>query len=119
MDKRYTVLPISEQLQLRKQAVDQVLAHPEWSLAESVRHLKKTMRLTTAEIAKLSGVGFRTMQDIEQERSKGSVQTLNKILATLGLKLSVARITTSDNAEPLGYALPENDRATNSRRRSQ
>lgn len=116
MDKRYTVLPLSEQLQLRKQAVDEVLAHPEWSLAESVRHLKKTMRLTTAEMAKLSGVGFRTMQDIEQERSEGSVQTLNRILATLGLKLSVARIASSVNAEPLGDALPERDRPTSSRR---
>ena len=101
MDKRYTVLPLSEQLELRKQAVDEVLAHPEWSLAESVRHLKKTMRLTTAEMAKLSGVGFRTMQDIEQERSEGSVQTLNRILATLGLKLSVARIAPSVNATGL------------------
>ena len=101
MDKRYTVLPLSEQLELRKQAVDEVLAHPEWSLAESVRHLKKTMRLTTAEMAKLSGVGFRTMQDIEQERSEGSVQTLNRILATLGLKLGVARIAPSVNAAGL------------------
>ena len=115
MDKRYTALPLSEQLQLRKQAVDEVLAHPEWSLAESVRHLKKTMRLTTAEMAKLSGVGFRTMQDIEQERSVGSVQTLNRILATLGLKLSVARIAFSANADPSGDVPSERDSPTNSR----
>lgn len=99
MDKRYNTLPLAEQLQLRKQAIDEVLAHPEWSLPESVRHLKKTMRLTTAEMAKLSGVGFRTMQDIEQERSEGSVQTLNRILATLGLKLGVARRDSSSNVE--------------------
>ena len=74
MDKRYNSLSITEQLQLRKQAVDDVLAHPEWSLPEAVRHLKKTMRLTTAEMARLSGVGYRTMQDIEQERSEGTVQ---------------------------------------------
>jgi DNA-binding XRE family transcriptional regulator len=93
MDKRYNALPLSEQLQLRKQAVDEVLAHPEWSLPEAIRHLKKTMRLTTAEMAKLSGVAYRTMQDIEQERSEGSVQTMNRIFGMLGLKLSVARIS--------------------------
>ena len=92
MDKRYNTLSIPEQLQLRKQAVDDVLGHPEWSLPQAVRHLKKTMRLTTAEMAKLSGIAYRTMQDIEQERSDGSVQTMSRILGMLGLKLSVAAI---------------------------
>ena len=97
MDKRYNSLPLPEQLRLRKQAVDDVLAHPEWTLPEAVRHLKKTMRLTTAEMAKLSGVGYRTMQDIEQERSDGSVQTMNRIFGMLGLRLGVARA-----ARPVG-----------------
>lgn len=91
MDKRFNTLSVPEQLLLRKQAVDDVLAHPQWSLAQAVRHLKKTMRLTTAEMAKLSGVSYRTMQDIEQERSAGTVQTMNRIFGMLGLKLSVAR----------------------------
>ena len=51
MDKRYNALPLAEQLALRQQAIDDVLAHPEWTLAQAVRHLKKTMRLTTAEVA--------------------------------------------------------------------
>ncbi len=93
MDKRYTTLTLPEQLELRRKAVEDVLSHPEWSLAESVRHLKKTMRLTTAEMAKLSGVAYRTMQDIEQQRSEGSVQTMNRIFGMLGLKLAVARIS--------------------------
>jgi len=92
MDKRFNPLSITQQLDLRRQAVDDVLAHPEWSLAQAVRHLKKTMRLTTAEMAKLSGVAYRTLQDIEQERSDGSVQTMNRIFGMLGLKLGVARI---------------------------
>lgn len=91
MDKRYNTLSMPEQLQLRKQAVDDVLAHPEWTLPQAVRHLKKTMRLTTAEMAKLSGIAYRTMQDIEQERSDGSVQTMSRIFGMLGLKLSVAK----------------------------
>lgn len=92
MDKRFNTLSVPEQLELRKKAIEDVLAHPEWSLAQSVRHLKKTMRLTTAEMAKLSGVAYRTMQDIEQERSEGSVQTMNRIFGMLGLKLGVTRM---------------------------
>jgi DNA-binding XRE family transcriptional regulator len=97
MDKRFNTLTLAQQLGLRKQAVDDVLAHPEWSLPQAVRHLKKTMCLTTAEMAKLSGVAYRTMQDIEQERSDGSVQTMNRIFGMLGLKLSVARIARDAN----------------------
>lgn len=92
MDKRFNALPVSEQLALRKQAIEDVLAHPVWPLAQAVRHLKKTMRLTTAEMAKLSGVAYRTMQDIEQGHSLGSVQIMNRIFGMLGLKLSVARM---------------------------
>jgi DNA-binding XRE family transcriptional regulator len=93
MDKRFNTLTLAEQLELRRRAVEDVLAHSEWTLAQAVRHLKKTMRLTTAEMAKLSGLAYRTMQDIEQERSDGSVQTMNRIFGMLGLKLSVARIS--------------------------
>ncbi|MFW9594157.1 MAG: helix-turn-helix domain-containing protein, partial [Macromonas sp.] len=56
-----------------------------------VRHLKRTLRLTSAELAKLAGVSIKTVQDIEQGRSEGTVQTLNRILGVLGLKLGVVR----------------------------
>lgn len=91
MDKRYASLSVPEQVELRRQAIEDVLAHPEWSLAQSIRHLKKTMRLTSAELAALAGIGHRTLQDIEQERSEGSVQTINRVLGVLGLKLSIAQ----------------------------
>ncbi|WP_374495746.1 hypothetical protein [Zoogloea sp.] len=48
-------------------------------------------------MAKLSGVSHRTLQDIEQERSEGSVQTMNRIFGVLGLRLGVCRII----AQPL------------------
>jgi DNA-binding XRE family transcriptional regulator len=91
MDKRYNTIPPADQLELRRQAVDDVLAYPEWSLPQAIQHLKKTMRLTTAEMAKVSGVAYRTLQDIEQGRSEGSVQTMNRVLGMLGLKLGVVR----------------------------
>ena len=91
MDKRYTALTLQQQLELRRQAVEDVLENPQWSLPESIRHLKVTMRITTSELARLSGLPFRTLQDIERERSAGSVQTMNRIFSVLGLKLGVVR----------------------------
>ena len=64
MDKRYLPLPVSEQVLLRRQAIEEVLAHPEWPMADAIRHLKKSMRLTSAELARLAGVSHRTVQDI-------------------------------------------------------
>lgn len=93
MDKRYETLTLPQQLELRKKAISDVLANPQWSLPQAVRHLKKTMRLTTAELAKLAGISFRTLQDIEREKSDGTVQTLNRVLGVLGLKLGVARVS--------------------------
>jgi transcriptional regulator with XRE-family HTH domain len=93
MDKRYGTLTPPQQMDLRKRAVNDVLTNPQWSLAEAVRHLKKTMRLTTTELAKLAGISFRTLQDIEREKSEGTVQTLNRIFGVLGLKLTVARVS--------------------------
>ena len=92
MDKRYKTLSVPEQLALRLQAIEEVLAHPEWTLQQSVRHLKRTLRLTSAELARLAGVSTKTIQDIEQGRSEGTVQTLNRILGVLGLKLGVVRV---------------------------
>jgi DNA-binding XRE family transcriptional regulator len=95
MDKRYNPVPLAQQLLLRQEAVETLLAHPEWPLRDSVRHMKKGLRLTTAELAKLAGISFRTLQDIEQGRSQGTVQTMNRILGVLGLRLG---ITTAGNS---------------------
>ncbi len=98
MDKRYTALTLQQQLELRRQAVEDVLANPQWSLPEAIRHLKTTMRITTSELARLSGLAFRTLQDIEREHSEGSVQTMNRIFSVLGLKLGVVRSSPGSEA---------------------
>lgn len=91
MDKRFTPLSLHEQLMARKQAIEDVLAHPEWTLQEALLHLKRSMRLTSAELAKMAGISQKTLLDIEQGRSPGTVQTLNKVLGVVGLKLGVVR----------------------------
>lgn len=92
-----------------KKAINDVLANPHWSLPQAVRHLKKTMRLTTAELAKLSGVSFRTLQDIEREKSKGTVQTMNRVLGVLGLKLCVVRVSHDDEFHAASVSVPADE----------
>ena len=91
MDKRYKPVPLAQQLMLRKLAVEEILAHPEWPLRTSVRHIKSALRLTSAELAKLAGISTRTLQDIELGRSPGTVQTMNRVFGVLGLRLGVVR----------------------------
>ncbi len=91
MDKRYNTLSVPEQLVLRMQVIEDLLMHQNWTLQESVRYLKRTLRLTSAELAKLAGISTKTVQDIEQGRSEGTVQTLNRILGVLGIKLGVVK----------------------------
>lgn len=112
MDKRYNALTLNEQLQLRRKAVEDVLAHPEWSLAQAVTHLKKTMRLTSVELAKLAGISFRTLQQIEGERSEGTVQTMNRIFGVLGLKLGVVRPVAAQAASSPSAQAPEDGQPT-------
>ena len=89
MDRRYNAMTLADQLLLRKKAIDDVLEHPEWTLQQSIRHLKRTMRLTSAELAKMADISQKTLLDIEQGRSLGTVQTMNKLLGVVGLKLGV------------------------------
>jgi len=96
MDKRYHPMPVTEQMRVRRQAIEDVLAHPEWTPADAIRHLKATMRLTSVELARLAKVSPRTVQDIEQGRSEGTVQTMNRLLGVVGLKLGVVRRVSVD-----------------------
>lgn len=89
MDKRYNAVSLQEQIQMREKAYADVLANPQWSLRESILHIKKVMRLTTADIAKLAKLGYRTVQDIECGASLGTVKTMNQILGIIGLRLGV------------------------------
>jgi DNA-binding XRE family transcriptional regulator len=91
MDRRRRTLSAVEQVELRQRAIDEILAHPEWTLRESIRHLKRNLLVTSEEMAKLARVSVRTVRDIEQGRSQGTVQTVNSILGVVGLKLGVVR----------------------------
>jgi transcriptional regulator with XRE-family HTH domain len=84
-------LSLPEQMMLRQEVMDEVLAHPEWPLPDVIRFLKKRLRLTTEDLAKLSGVSFRAVQNIERGVSPGTVQSVNRILGVLGLRLGAVK----------------------------
>lgn len=91
MDRRRRSMSAVEQIELRQRAIDEILAHPEWTLREAIRHLKRNLLVTSDELARLAQVSVRTVRDIEQGRSLGTVQTVNRILGVVGLKLGVVR----------------------------
>ena len=93
MYKRYKPLSLSEQMMLRQEVMDEVLAHPEWPLPDVIRFIKKRLRLTTDDLAKLSGVSFRAVQNIERGVSPGTVQSVNRLLGVLGLRLGAVKST--------------------------
>ena len=97
MDKRYNAVSIQEQIRMREKAYADVLANPQWSLRESILHIKKVMRLTTADIAKLAKLGYRTVQDIESGASLGTVKTMNQIFGIIGLRLGIVSKSATDD----------------------
>lgn len=93
MDKRHKPLQPEELRALHESAVRDILMHPEWDLVQVIRHAKKTIKITTEELAAMADVGKRTLQDIEAGLSGGTVLTMNKVLGCLGLKLGVVELT--------------------------
>lgn len=77
---------------------DEVLANLQRELPQAIRHLNKTMRLTTAELAKLADVSFRTLQNIELGQSESTVQ-MNQILDVVGLKLGFVSACSATRTE--------------------
>lgn len=48
MEKRYKSISASEQLDLRREAIEAILARPKWLLPQAISHMRRTVRLTTA-----------------------------------------------------------------------
>lgn len=92
MDKRFKPIALPEQLALRRKAIEEVLQHPEWTLAATVRHIRTTLRLTVPEFARLTKVSSRTILDVEAGRTAGTVLTLERLLGIVGLRLGVQRL---------------------------
>lgn len=104
MDKRFKPLTLPEQLAMRRQAIQDVAAHPEWSLSETIHHIRTSLRLTVPEFAQLTKVSARTIKDLEAGRTSGTVQTVESLLAVVGLRLGVQSQSKLQIEAPAGYS---------------
>lgn len=98
MDKRYRPLTPLEQLRLREKLDDTLRAHPEWSFAHAVRHIRTSLRLTVDDMAKVARISGQTLRNIEAGRSSPTIETATQLLRPFGLRLSVT--TSGDTPGP-------------------
>ena len=59
-------------------------------LGNVIRARRKALGITQAELADLSGISVRTIVEIENGGNSISLKRLLPVLATLGLRLSIA-----------------------------
>lgn len=89
MDKRFKPLTPQEQLRLRIQLIEDISNHAGRPIPTVVRQVRKTLRLTIADYARLCGVSTKGLQDIERGMSSPSLSTVEKLLKPMGLTLTV------------------------------
>lgn len=86
MDKRYATLSPAEQNQLRHELIMRLAAAPDMPIPDVIREIRKTLRLTIPEYAKICDVSPRTLQDIERGVSSPTLYTVEKLLKPMGMR---------------------------------
>lgn len=66
------------------------LAHPEWTFAQTLRHVRASLRMTLDDMAKVSKVSRQTLRNIEADTNSPSLETAARLLKPFGLRLCVA-----------------------------
>ena len=56
---------------------------------KKIKERRSLLGITQQDLADISGVGLRTIKEIETGRGNPAVNTLSKILAVLGMELDV------------------------------
>jgi len=100
MDRRYKPLSAHEQLKLRQELTAAIEAHPEWTVAQVVRHIRKTLRLTIADMAKVGRISAQTLKNIEASGHSPTLETIERLLQPFGLRLTVSPKRPDGQAQP-------------------
>ena len=90
MDRRYKPLTAHQQLKLRQELTTTIEAHPEWTFAQVVRHIRNTLRLTIADMSKVGRISAQTLKNIEASDHSPKLETAERLLDPFGLRLAVA-----------------------------
>ena len=67
--------------------IQQNITDKEETLAQTVRRVRRSARLTQVQLATLAGVGPRFIHDLEAGKSSIRLDTLERVLGVLGLRL--------------------------------
>ena len=59
------------------------------SISEKIKKRRLLLGIRQQDLADISGVGLRTIKEIETNKGNPSIQTLSKILDVLGMELEV------------------------------
>lgn len=91
MDKRYNALSAIEQNRLRFELMARLAAAPDTPIPQVIREIRKTLRFTIPEYARICDVSPRTLQDIERGVSSPTLDTVEKLLRPMGLRAGAVR----------------------------
>ncbi|MBL8017126.1 MAG: helix-turn-helix transcriptional regulator [Ignavibacteria bacterium] len=61
-------------------------------IAKLVRDKKKSLNITQNDLAEITGIGLRTIKNIESGKGNPTLNTLNKIFEALGMELIVRSV---------------------------
>jgi DNA-binding transcriptional regulator YiaG len=101
MDKRYTALTPAEQNQIRRDLMEKLAAAPDMPIPQVIRTIRKALRFTIPEYAKICGVSPRTLQDVERAVSSPTLDTVEKLLLPVGMRAG-AVVILKPHAQSMG-----------------
>lgn len=100
MDKRFKPLSPQEQLEVRHRLLQDIADNPGLPVPEVIRRIRKALRLTIEDYAKLCGLSARALQDIECKKASPTLVTVEKLLKPMGLAIVVASVGINDGRAP-------------------
>lgn len=56
-------------------------------LSDTIKNRRSQLRITQFDLAEMAGVSLATVKDIERGKGNPSIQTVEKILAVLGMEV--------------------------------
>jgi DNA-binding XRE family transcriptional regulator len=89
MDKRYKPLTPAEQMAARQQLFRNFRERPGMPLSEALNLIRKTLRLTVSDLARISGVSTRFITDTLAGKGNPSLKTAADLLQPFGLSIGV------------------------------
>lgn len=89
MDKRYQPMTQEQQWQAREELYDTLRSQPGLSFPETLALIRSKLRMTYAELARVTGVSERFLRASEAGEGNPSLHTANRVLRPFGLVMGV------------------------------